>query len=140
MNHPTIAGETLVFVNDGTNVFREVDNGVPMKYASNTWTGSNVFSGTVELSSAVTFGSTATIQEPAGTTQIATKNYTDKRTADSTAMTNGAFTATVGSNALTIALTTMAGTDPTASDVVSIPFVREPPQILSLTYAPCRAH
>ena len=122
VNHPTIAGETLVFVNDGTNVFREVDNGVPMKYASNTWTGSNVFSGTVELSSAVTFGSTATIQEPAGTTQIATKNYTDKRTADSTAMTNGAFTATVGSNALTIALTTMAGTDPTASDVVSIPF------------------
>ena len=95
---------------------------MPMKYASNTWTGSNVFSGTVELSSAVTFGSTATIQEPAGTTQIATKNYTDKRTADSTAMTNGAFTATVGSNALTIALTTMAGTDPTASDVVSIPF------------------
>lgn len=122
VNHPTIAGETLVFVNDGTNVFREVDNGVPMKYANNTWTGANVFSGTVELSSAVTFGSTATIQEPAGTTQIATKNYTDKRTADSTAMTNGAFTATVGSNALTIALTTMAGTDPTASDVVSIPF------------------
>ena len=49
MNHPTIAGETLVFVNDGTNVFREVDNGVPMKYASNTWTGSNVFSGTVGI-------------------------------------------------------------------------------------------
>lgn len=122
VNHPTIAGETLVFVNDGTNVFREVDNGVPMKYANNTWTGSNVFSGTVELSSAVTFGSTATIQEPAGTTQIATKNYTDKRTADSTAMTNGYITATVGSNALTIALQTMAGSDPSATNVISIPF------------------
>ena len=122
VNHPTIAGETLVFVNDGANVFREVDNGVPMKYANNTWTGANVFSGTVELSSAVTFGSTATIQEPAGTTQIATKNYTDKRAADSTAMTNGYITATVGSNALTIALQTMAGSDPSATDVISVPF------------------
>ncbi len=122
VSHPTIAGETLLFVNDGTNVFREVDNGVPMKYASNTFTGSNVFSGTTEFSSVVTFGSTATIQDPTGTTQLAPKGYTDKRAADATALSNGYIDASVSSNILTVALKTMAGTDPTADDVVYVPF------------------
>lgn len=122
VSHPTIAGETLVFVNDGTNVFREVDNGVPMKYATNTWTGANTFSGTAEFSSATTFGSTATIQEPTATTQLSTKQYTDKRAADASAISNGYLTASVATNALTVALVTMAGTDATADNVVYIPF------------------
>jgi len=122
VNHPTIAGETLVFVNDGTNVFREVDNGVPMKHSANTWTAANTFSGTVEFSGAVTFGSTATIQEPAGTTQLAPKAYVDRRAVDSTALSNGYIELLVSANTLTVSVKTMNGSDPTADNVAYVAF------------------
>ncbi len=122
VNHPTIAGETLVFVNDGTNVFREVDNGVPMKYASNTFTGSNIFSGTIEFSSAVTLSSTATISDPTSTTHLANKAYVDRRAADASSISNGFIDASVSSNALTISVKAMNGSDATSSNVVYIPF------------------
>ena len=122
ISHPTIAGETLVFVNDGTNVFREVDNGVPMKYASNTFTGSNIFSGTTEFSSAVTLSSTATVGEPTNTNHLATKSYVDRRAADASSLSNGFIDASVSSNALTISIKAMNGSDATADNVVYVPF------------------
>ena len=122
VNHPTIAGETLVFVNDGTNVFREVDNGVPMKYASNTWTGSNTFNGTVTFSDAVACNSSVALQEPTSPSYAATKHYADKRAVDATGLGNGLLSVSVASNILTIALKTMAGTDPTGDDAVYVAF------------------
>ena len=122
VNHATIAGETLIFVNDGNNVFREVDNGVPMKFHDNTWTGANTFSSTATFNGAAAFNSTATAQTPTTPSHIATKYSSERRAVEATAMANGWFDVSVSSNAMTIALKTQGGSDPTTDDTISIAF------------------
>ncbi len=122
VNHPTIAGETLIFANDGTNVFREVDNGVPMKFTDNTWTGANTFSAATTFSGAVAMSSTASAQTPTIPAQIATKAFVEKRAVDSTVLSNGYVDASVSSNVLTLSLMTQSGATPTTDDVVSVAF------------------
>ena len=110
-----------MFVNDGTNVFREVDNGVPMKYAS--------IRGRVQMCSAALWN----YRVPSRLVRLPpsrTRWYHPNRHQELHRQTycrfhrhdEWGFHRHGGLNALTIALTTMAGTDPTASDVVSIPF------------------
>jgi len=118
----TSAGETVVFVNDGSNVFRELDNNVPTKYAVNTFTAAQTFGGAVTCNASVTCNSTAFAQTPAQPTQVAIKSYVDKRVADGTALVNGALSASVSSNALTVSLLTMNGTAPSSDDTISIAF------------------
>ena len=122
VNHPTVAGETLVFVNDGANVFREIDNNTPLKYSANTWTATNTFSGSTTFDGTVTFNSTTAAPTPTAPSQVAIKSYTDLRAVSATALANGYISAAVSSNILTINLVTHAGTTPTADDVVSIAF------------------
>jgi hypothetical protein len=59
------------------------------------------------------------------TVNLATDSVTAIKLADSAfgfTLTNGTFTATVAANALTIAIKTFAGTDPSATDVVKVVF------------------
>jgi hypothetical protein len=124
VDHITTASETLLFVNDGNNVFREVDNNVPTKNADNTWTGSNTFSDTVTFNSPVTFNSTATIGDPALPTQLSNKRYADQTAASGFGWSNFGFSTSVSSNALTVSLLTYNASTPSTdnSPQISIPY------------------
>jgi hypothetical protein len=123
VDHITTAGETLLFVNDGNNVFREIDNNVPTKNADNTWTGSNVFNDTVSFNSPVTFNSTSTISDPSLPTQLSNKRYADQTAASGFGWSNFGFQASVSSNALTVQLLTYSGATPSTdnSPKISVP-------------------
>jgi hypothetical protein len=122
VNHVTVAGETLLFVNDGDNVFREVDNNVPTKNATNIWSGENTFTAGVTFSGAVTFSSTATIATPTLPTHVSNKDYAEQRASDDFGFVNLGFTAAVSSNALTVSLITHSGSAPSTNDVAKIAF------------------
>lgn len=122
VDHVTVAGETLMFINDGSNVFREVDNNVPVKSGDITWTGAHIFSGSATFNNTVSLASTATCQTPTLPTQIANKDYTERRASDDFGFVNLGFTASVSSNALTVSLITHVNTAPSTDDVAKIAF------------------
>lgn len=122
VDHPTVAGETLLFVNDGSNVFRELDNNTPTKHGAATWTGAHTFSGQATFNSAVAFSSTVTGQTPSITNQLTTKQFVEKRIADSTALVNGYISTAVASNALTVSLKVQSGSDPSSDEPVYVAF------------------
>ena len=123
VNHPVSAGETLVFVNDGTNVFREVDNSVPMRYMSNTWTGPQTFNNSTTFAGDATFNSTIAVPTPTSPLHAATKAMAENRAVEATALSNGYVdVSTPGDNTMTVSLLTQAGTAPTADDVISVGF------------------
>lgn len=139
VDHPTVPGETLLFVNDGSNVFRELDNSTPTKHGAVTWTGAHTFSGQATFNSAVAFSSTVTGQTPSITNQLTTKQFVEKRIADSTALVNGYISPAVASNALTVSLKVQSGSDPSSDEPVYIAFRSTAAATSSLTVRPVTA-